>query len=408
MSRKVSLVLKDLPRVPVYAFFWVLYALSHLMPRSKRVWLFDEWEGERFADNGRYLYLHILAHEPGIKAIWLAHSNVLLRELRERGLPAHHAYSLRGLWYTLRAKVIIVESHISAFYFLTGGILKINLWHGLPIKKIVYDSAQTKVHNWVYTSKGLRRAYHVFFQPHKVALGDYVLAQSPAWRDFFSSAFRVKHAYVIVENQPRNEAFLQERPLMLKSEKTLIDEMEERRKTRKVITYLPTFRDGSSNPLAGSGLDFSKLDVFLGNNGMYMYIKMHHERAPDGAPVYQNLSFLPAEIGAMLPLRSTDILLTDYSSVFFEFLVTNRPVVFFSFDLATYLGTMREMYFEYEAITPGPKAKTVSELERHLVDAAVHPEMYAEARAKIRTMVLNPQPEKSASQVFARIKEIVG
>ena len=400
-------LLLDIPRALLRCVFYILYGLSFCVPRSKRVWLFDEWGGKRFADNARYLYLYMHNNQTHLKAVWITHSDEIAAELTEQGFHAYHAYSLQGLWYTLRAKVIVIESHISAFYFLTGGMVKINLWHGLPIKKIVYDSAKTKKNNWVYTTTGLKRFYHLFFEPYKADFGDYVLSQSKSWRDFFSSAFRVDTSHVIVENQPRNEALLSSDVLVLPSEQRLIETMEAIRATKKVIMYLPTFRDGSNNPLEKSGLDFAALDAFLGKHAMHMYIKMHHELPPAGNQPFSNLSFLPAEVGAMLPLRFTDILLTDYSSVYIEFLVLDRPIVFFPFDLDTYTGQMREMYFDYEAITPGQKAQNVEALYQALIDAAKQPEAYAGERAKIRAMVLNPQPEKSASQVFARIERIV-
>lgn len=402
-------LITDLPRAVLYVFFWFLYALSFLFPRSRNIWLFDEWDGKRFADNARYLYLYVQKEQPSVRGIWLSRSKELVAEMKQEGLPAYYAYSLPGLWYTLRAKVVIFESTPSMFYWFLGGIVKINLWHGLPIKKIVYDSAQTKVHNWVYTATGLRRLYHIFFQPHKIAVGDYVLAQSPAWREFFASAFRVPVSNVIVENQPRNEMFLMDEVLTLESERPLIEKIIELRRTRKVVSYLPTFRDGSANPLAKSGIDYDELNEVLARHNLHLFIKLHHEKRPEGMKEsYSNIDFVAADYSAMLLLRESDALLTDYSSVYMEFLVTDRPVLFYCFDLDEYVGKMREMYFDYEDITPGVKAKTPAEFYRALEDFAVGTDAYREARAEIRRMVLLPEPEKSSEKVFNRISEILG
>ena len=408
MSMKLIRLLRDIPKIIIFLFLYVFYGLSFFFPRSKKIWLFDEWKGERFADNARYLFLYIYEHEPSYTAVWISHSSLIISELQAKGMKAYHAHSFMGLWYTLRSGVILYESTISAFFWFTGGILKVNLWHGLPIKKIVYDSARTKEHNWVYTSKGFRRFYHVFLEPQKVALGDYVLAQSISWRGFFSSAFRVEDSHVIVENQPRNDALLAASVFVLESERVLIEKIEELKKSRKIITYLPTFRDGSNNPLSGSGLDFDSLNSFLNKNSMHMFIKMHHEGIPTGAKEhYSNIDFLSPNTGVMLVLRHTDVLVTDYSSVYFEFLVVNRPIVFFSFDMDAYLGKMRDMYFDYDSITPGPKAKTVSELYKYLQEAVEYPDKYKEDRDKIRSMVLNPQPERSSEFVFNKINSIL-
>ena len=58
-----------------------------------------------------------------------------------------------------------------------------------------------------------------------------------------------------------------------------------------------------------------------------------------------------------------DLLITDYSSIFFDFLLLDRPIVFFPYDLEQYLSQDRAMYFDYEIMTPGPKCRTYDELE---------------------------------------------
>lgn len=407
INARVVRIIHDVPRVPLYAIFWIFYGASFLFPRSKRIWIFDEWQGMRFADNARYLFLYIHEHRKDICAVWISRSYPLIAELRANGFRAYHARSLLGLWYTLRAKVIVFESSMSVFFWLTGNIKKINLWHGLPIKKIVYDSARTKAHNWALTATGMRRRYHTFFHPEKVMLGDYVLAQSKEWKAFFSSAFRVRPERVIVENQPRNVAMIASKIFLLADERRFVDEVKSRT-SKKIITYLPTFRDGSHNPLDGSGIDFEELDALLGAIHMHMYIKMHHERSVSAAGAQlENISFLPVELGAMVILRHTDVLLTDYSSVYFEFLLSDRPILFFPFDIEKYRGTLRDMYFEYDSITPGPKAFTFVELKGEIRKVAEGTDAFASERARIREMSLSPEVENAPEKTCRVIEDIL-
>lgn len=403
------MALRDAPRVPLYALFYLAHGVSFVVPRNRRIWLFDEWQGMRCADNARYLFSYVHAHQAHITAVWISHSPALIAELRAQGFKAYHAYSLGGLWYTFRAKTIIFESTVSVFFWLTGGMVFVNLWHGIPIKKIVYDSARTKKENWVYAATGLRRLYHAFFQPEKIALGEYVLAQAPLWKPIFSSAFRLPPEKVIVENQPRNVALLASHrdTLVLESEREWLHDIASKRE-RKIITYLPTFRDGVLDPLQGSGIDFPALDNLLAKCEAHMYIKAHHEKViTGGTGRYGNITFVPAELGALQMLRNTDILLTDYSSIFFEFLLTDRPIIFFPFDLHVYQGGMRDMYFEYDAITPGPKARTFEAL-CHEIEVAIHgKDAYTDARAKARDVAFSPNPEVAPEKVFRRISAIL-
>lgn len=404
-ANKIVQLVTDIPYGLVVGVFWVFWVLSFLMPRDKKLWLFDEWDGDRCADNARYVYLY-MSKLPGYRAVWLARDRRLVAELQAEGLRAYLAHSPKGLWYTLRSGVIIVESHVSAFFWLTGGIRIINLWHGLPIKKIVYDSSDTKVHNWVYHAKGLRRAYHIFFQPYKVALGDYILSQSKHWQKHFSTAFHVPLERVLVGNQPRNEGLLMESPLLLAGEKPLAKRLQELRMHKKIVTYLPTFRDGKQNPLEDSGLNYGELDSWLGEHNLHLIIKAHHEDLTGGTS-YPNIDFLPVDVAAMLLLRETDVLLTDYSSIFMEFLVLDRPIVFYPFDLERYQGTMREMYFDYEEITPGPKARTPDELKVLLKSAARGNDTHMDERARMRTMILNPEPERASELMFKQIVSLL-
>ncbi|MEK7511120.1 MAG: CDP-glycerol glycerophosphotransferase family protein [Patescibacteria group bacterium] len=404
-KNKIIRLIFELPRALLIAVFWVLWILSHLMPRDKKLWLFDEWDGTRCADNARYLYLHA-SRVAGYHAIWLTHNRELVQELRAEGLRAYLAHSPQGLWYTLRAGVIIVESHVSVFFWLTGGIRIINLWHGLPIKKIVYDSAGTKVHNWVYHARGLRRLYHIFFAPQKVMLGDYILSQSRQWQKHFSTAFRVPLERVLVGNQPRNEGVLAADPLFLERERPLVEHLRSVRAKKKILTYLPTFRDGKANPLEDSGLNFAELDAWLGERNLHLLIKAHHEQLAGEEP-YRNIEFLPVDIAAMLLLRETDVLVTDYSSIFVEFLVLDRPIIFYAFDLDRYTTTMREMYFNYDDITPGPKARTLESFKAEIERAISGTDTHQEARARVRKMVLNPKPEHAAEQMFRQIVSVL-
>jgi CDP-glycerol glycerophosphotransferase len=70
------------------------------------------------------------------------------------------------------------------------------------------------------------------------------------------------------------------------------------------------------------------------------------------------------DVYPLLPL--CDLLITDYSSIFFDFLLLDRPMIFFAYDLDKYLAEDRAMYFEYDSITPGVKCHNYDELESNI------------------------------------------
>ena len=124
-----------------------VYWLSFLFPRNKKIWLFGSTFGRRFADNPRYLYLYVSQHkeELGLRPIWISHNEDVVQMLNSKGYEAYMYHSLKGIWFALRGKVYLFDNYSKDINFLqSGGALKVNLWHGIPLKKIQHDNVFDK------------------------------------------------------------------------------------------------------------------------------------------------------------------------------------------------------------------------------------------------------------------------
>ena len=120
-----------------------LYWLSFLAPRDRRIWLFGSTFGRRFADNPRYLYLYASQHrmELGIRPVWISRNKGIVDFLNENGYEAYRYHSLAGIWYALRGKLYLFDNYSKDINFWqSGGAVKVNLWHGIPLKKIQADN----------------------------------------------------------------------------------------------------------------------------------------------------------------------------------------------------------------------------------------------------------------------------
>ncbi len=95
---------------------YVVYAGSCLFPRSHSVWVFIGWhrghDTEIFADNTKYLFLHIANNEQELSPIWLAKDRTLANTLRSHGYSAHYEKSLMGIWYALRAGTTVIDAGV--------------------------------------------------------------------------------------------------------------------------------------------------------------------------------------------------------------------------------------------------------------------------------------------------------
>jgi len=148
-------------------------------------------------------------------------------------------------------------------------------------------------------------------------------------------------------------------------------------------------------------MEWSRLEpVLRENNGLFCW-KPHGEdrrRFPEG--VGGSLWAIPVELDAHLLLHEVDVLVTDYSSIYFDYLLTDRPIIFYAYDLTDYVGASRALYEPYEDVTPGILARNseelVSALKTVLEDYTEALQQYADQRAKLRVRLHAP-PEPSAT-----------
>ena len=168
--------------------YLVMY-LSCLFPRSRKIYIFGAWLGEQFADNPRYLFLEAQEHDD-IRPVWITKDEKVCAKVRKLGYEAYMFNSLKGIWMQLRAKYVVVCNGISDVnHTFMGRAVFLNLWHGVPLKKVGYDD--DKVKNWDSKGQKLRRAIQ------EIPLGrEYVVATSDFYAKIYESAFRRKPVHI--------------------------------------------------------------------------------------------------------------------------------------------------------------------------------------------------------------------
>ena len=101
MKNAVILILK----------YFMMY-VSCLFPRSKKIYVFGAWLGQKFADNPKYLFLEAQDH-PDIRPVWITKDSEVCRQVRSMGYEAYEYRSFKGIWIQLRAKYAVVCNGIS-------------------------------------------------------------------------------------------------------------------------------------------------------------------------------------------------------------------------------------------------------------------------------------------------------
>ncbi|MEO5709937.1 MAG: CDP-glycerol glycerophosphotransferase family protein [Nocardioidaceae bacterium] len=284
-----------------------------------------------------------------------------------------------------RARYLLVNASLPYFFRKREGQLYFQTWHGSPLKRIAHDRPHLDFFNWHHRRQLLiaRDGW------------DYLLSQSEFCTRSLSSAFRYDGP-VMELGYPRNDLMLTD------------DAGDVRRRTRaalgiaehqRVVLYAPTWRDNLR-----VGRVFDKVlyldphevverldDAVVLVRGHYNSVRAAEDVDPDNRVIdvtrYPDIADLYV---------AADALVTDYSSVFFDFVLTDKPMVFLAPDLIEYRDDNRGFYLDYHETVPGPVVLTTAEV----VDTLRGADAYAERRRAFRAEFAPHDDGKAAARVI--------
>jgi len=345
----------------------VCYYVSMLFPRKSNRWLFGSATG--FNNNAKYFFIDVVENHPEIKAYWIddRKNTALVRQL---GYKAYSRFSLIGLWLCLTSKYYIVDHTQGCIDFWTSGGAKIiNLWHGVGWKACLWSNP----FHAVYKQKNWWANYvHRLYYPHLYYKPDLLLSSSPYMTEhFFAPMFDVPEKQCVEDDYPRVKFMLQPQAYILNhirkigatASEELISLMQQ---YNRVILYAPTFRDAQYDFIAESGIDFDDLNELMACNNWLFLVKFHPStRIMPGQKIAKsNVILLDKNVDSNYIMPFTDVLLSDYSSIVFDFMRLSRQMVLFPFDKEQYNSGSRVFQMDYDDLVEGiPQAFTYNELK---------------------------------------------
>jgi CDP-glycerol glycerophosphotransferase (TagB/SpsB family) len=339
----------------------VLYPLSFLFPRSKNVWVFGASRGQ-FYDNAKYLLLWITIYRPGIRPVWIGVDRSQCDYLRSQGVEAYPRRSLRGIFFRTRAKVYIYSSYLSDIGIsFSGGALRVNLWHGVGIKKIEFlidRGPLTKIFNPSIFNINRLLKPDVFMRPHLMLTPSIMMAEH------FKKAFRIDDARCIPAGYPRNEIGKDDELKSLALQFGAYQGFRELKSSkRRIMLYMPTWRDAGARMLDAALGDLDALNRALNESGDHLIIKAHPNEKFVLSRQFSNMSIWPQDVDIYPYLDSVDVLITDYSSVFYDFVdISNGEVWLYIYDYEEYISSSRDLAFPFLDNVSGKVLRTHSEL----------------------------------------------
>jgi CDP-glycerol glycerophosphotransferase (TagB/SpsB family) len=390
-------------------FMLPIYWFSFITPRSRKIWLFGSTFGKRFADNARYFYLYVNQYQKQTaRAIWITHDKKIVDLLSAHKMEVYHYKSLRGIYYCLRGYVYIFDNYSKDISFwLSGGAVKVNLWHGSGNKKTNYDNKFDWVrhprNNWERFKTALRRMSDE--KPHH-----YTLATSPMMAEIFTSAFHTDLAHIIQEGYPRNDVLFSNGLINIYTgeEQKILEYIKQKKgEGKKLILYMPTFRDSES--LFFRVMDLERFNRYLTQKDLIFFTKLHPKSKVKDKfhqVEYTNIINIDSEVDPYTILMYTDLLVTDYSSIYSDYLMLNRPSVLFPYDYEEYSKDTRECYFEYNDYMPEIKAYTMDQLMEY-IDLVLQEDSYEEGRMKLRDRIFASADGNSSTRLYEKIGMII-
>ena len=320
---------------------YCMYPFSFLFPRRKKKWSFGSFRGA-FNDNAKYLFIHISENMPEVDSAWISMNKSTVNALRMKGLKAFHVLSPKGVWFALTSKYWFFNAYSSDIMFcLSGGAKLVNLWHGLPMKRIEFDiTSGPLAERFVRHSMKER-----FFHPENFQRPDYLLAASNFFSETFARSFRIPVDRCLLMGYPRNAilncpeaermSFVEK--YELENTKSLIADLKEGSYNR-VFVYLPTWRD-SQRDFFSYDFDLKAMDETLRHCNALLLLKPHANVSVDERTVegLTNVMLLPSTMDIYPILPYTDVLITDYSSVLYDYaLMEQKGIILYLYDFQEY------------------------------------------------------------------------
>lgn len=332
-----------------------IFTLSWLVPRNANKAVLGCYKN-RFADNSKYLFLH-WQQTHFMQTIWISGDKALIHTLRQQGYTAHSRWSLQGIFHALTAKYYVYNSYIGDInQWLAAGAIRINLWHGSPLKKIEFDITTGPLATKYQTRSLWQGGLQVLRYHQEYVRPSLMLSPSPLVGESFQRAFRLKENSLLASTNPRTDYYLrypeQRQTLPLKADATAY---------RRVILYAPSWRDalwqnsqkltphltrGNSDSPYQAAFDWQTLSQHLVDTDSLLLLRLHPNERHYAAQfcAYPNVLDISDWDDVYGILHRVDLLITDYSSLFIDVLPLEIPVLFYRFDHELYLNQSRDCY----------------------------------------------------------------
>ncbi|WP_436940545.1 CDP-glycerol:glycerophosphate glycerophosphotransferase [Staphylococcus xylosus] len=318
--------------------------------------VFESFGGKSYSDNPKYIYEYMYKKYPDLNYTWV------MKEPNHESIPGNpkivEKNSKEYFKTYAKTKYWVSNSRLPLYLEKKKDQLYIQTWHGTPLKRLANDMKDVKISN----TPTAEYKYNFKLETQR---WDYLISPNPYSSKIFKSAFWLSNHKLLKSGYPRNDLLVNN-----KNDLDYIKQIKQKLnipKNKKVVMYAPTWRDDEyiekGKYKFDIKLDLDKLKCSLSDEFIVL-LRMHYLIAEKlNLEDYENFVIDVSHHGDISELfLITDCLITDYSSVMFDFGNLKKPQLFFTYDLEKYEKELRGFYLDYYSELPGPIYTTSEEL----------------------------------------------
>lgn len=403
---------KDINLFAMEVVHILLYKLAVRIPLDNKIWIFGSWFGISYNDNSKYLFEYVSQKLPGITAVWLSRKKNITLHIRGRGFKAYHFYSPRGIWYALRAGIAIFSVGYSADipgFCISPSKKLIQLWHGAFLKNFgvldqkpkdtnqrafphIQNLSLTKIilflYNYLFQTQ-IKNISHMAYKLELYQSYTHIFSLSPIIKKEYVDSFGIPKDQtdkVVITGFARDDILVNNKSTYKNRVFGIIRGIH--KSGGSVGFYLPTHRQEGQEEILKTIVENLKTSIkMLEENKIFILVKLHQfHQFESSSENLKNVIFITdQEIdGDVYPyLSMTDFMVTDYSGIYFDYLLVDKPIIFLIYDFDQYTNIDRDFYFPYEKITAGPKVLLWNQLVP-TINKELKKDTYKKMRQKMR------------------------
>lgn len=320
------------------------------MPILKNTIIYESFLGRNYSDSPKAIFEYLMRNEKynDWNHIWILNDKTTIEDnnlFKENNVKVINRFSWSYFFYVTVAKYFVLNMRQPQWLEKKDEQIILSTWHGTPLKRLVFD-----MNNVTSANKNYKRDF--YYQSRN---WDYLIAANEYSESIFERAFMYPKSNILTYGYPRNDIL----STYNNSYKNTLKEKLNIPLNKKVILYAPTWRDDEYHA-AGQykfklQLDLEKMQNILGND--YVIILRMHYFISDiiDLSCFEDFAFDFSKYNDINDLYiMSDLLITDYSSVFFDYANLQKPILFYTYDLNKYKDELRGFYIDMSNDLPGP------------------------------------------------------